>query len=957
MTSPDTAELGNPLPLDMGTPATETVLIIDDDSAMRSLLAQYVRELGLNVVEAENGLAGLARAREALPDVILLDLHMPLINGREILALLKKDPSLDSIPILVVSGSDENDLAAACIEGGADDYLSKPINPTLLHARLTSTLERMRMRRRENAHLRQIEDHALQLEQGISGTGPRERQPGMRRALDLTVRRDTEKHLAQMEGRYRGLLEAAPDAMVVVNPGGEIVLLNVQAEKQFGYRRDELVGQKVKNIIPEGFAERLVADGLRSTADALAQQIGTGIELTGRRKDGSEFPIEIMLSPLESAEGILVTAAIRNISVRKAAEKHLAQMEGRYRGLLEAAPDAMVVVNSGGEIVLLNVQAERQFGYRRDELVGQKVKNIIPEGFAERLIADALRSPADALAQQIGTGIELSGRRKDGSEFPIEIMLSPLASTEGILVTAAIRDISVRKSAERRLLESEEEYRLLFDSNPHPMWVFDIETLAFLAVNDAAVQLYGFSRDEFLGMTIKEIRPIEQVPPLLEYLETMPDSPSLPATQVKHRKKDGSLLEVAGASNRIEFHGRRARLVLANDVSEKKRLEAQLLQAQKLEAVGRLAGGVAHDFNNILGVIIGYGEMAQRQLDPEHPVRSRVDQMVKAAGRAAGLTRQLLAFSRKQVLHPRAIDLNAVVVDVDKMLGRLIGEDIDLALRPAPGLGTVEADPGQIEQIILNLAVNARDAMPEGGRLTIETANVDLDEDYAAAHPPLKPGRHVMLAVSDTGIGMDEETRLQIFEPFFTTKPEGQGTGLGLATVYGIVKQSGGYIWVYSEPGRGTTFKVYLPRLDERAEPIGAGAATVEAPRGQETILLVEDTAILQEVIRETLEERGYTVLLAANGEEALAVAGEREEQIHLLLTDVVMPKLGGVQLAKLLSASRPAIRVLYISGYTQGAISHDGVLGEGVMLLEKPFSGDQLARAVREALDRPGPT
>ena len=274
---------------------------------------------------------------------------------------------------------------------------------------------------------------------------------------DISVRKAAEKHLAQMEGRYRGLLEAAPDAMVVVNQGGEIVLLNVQAEKQFGYSRDELVGQKVKNIIPEGFAERLIADGTRRAAEALAQQIGTGIELIARRKNGSEFPIEIMLSPLESAEGILVTAAIRDISVRKEAEKHLAQMEGRYRGLLEAAPDAMVVVNQSGEIVLLNVQAEKQFGYRRDELLGQKVKNIIPEGFAERLIADALRSAEDALAQQIGTGIELTGRRKDGSEFPIEIMLSPLESAEGILVTAAIRDITTRKKAEAHLLHKVEE--------------------------------------------------------------------------------------------------------------------------------------------------------------------------------------------------------------------------------------------------------------------------------------------------------------------------------------------------------------------------------------------------------------------------------------------------------------------------------------------------------------------
>jgi PAS domain S-box-containing protein len=279
----------------------------------------------------------------------------------------------------------------------------------------------------------------------------------------------------ETEAKYRGLLEAAPDAMVVVNAGGEIVLLNVQAEKQFGYHRDELLGQQVKNIIPEGFAERLIADGTRTAADALAQQIGTGIELVGRRKDGSEFPLEIMLSPLESPEGIVVTAAIRNISVRKDAEKHLAQMEGRYRGLLEAAPDAMVVVNAVGEIVLLNLQAERQFGYRRDELVGQKVKNIIPEGFAERLIADDLRTAADALAQQIGTGIELSARRKDGSDFPIEIMLSPLESTEGILVTAAIRDITERKKSELHLVKTVGELKRSND---------ELQQFAYVASHD-----------------------------------------------------------------------------------------------------------------------------------------------------------------------------------------------------------------------------------------------------------------------------------------------------------------------------------------------------------------------------------------------------------------------------------------------------------------------------------------
>src|SRR6202521_5358302 len=332
------------------------------------------------------------------------------------------------------------------------------------------------------------------------------RSPSMAAIRNISVRKDAEKYLAQMEGRYRGLLEAAPDAMVVVNQGGEIVLLNVQAEKQFGYRRDELLGQKVTNIIPDGFAERLVADDLRSTEDALAQQIGTGIELTALRKDGSQFPIELMLSPLESADGTLVTAAIRNISVRKAADQHLAQMEGRYRGLLEAAPDAMVVVNQAGEIVLLNVQAEKQFGYRRDELIGQKVKNIIPEGFAERLLADGLRSVEDALAQQIGTGIELIARRKDGTEFPIEIMLSPLESAEGILVTAAIRDISVRKDAERHLAQMEGRYRGLLEAAPDAMVVVNQDGEIVL-LNLQAEKQFGYHRDELVGQQVKNIIP------------------------------------------------------------------------------------------------------------------------------------------------------------------------------------------------------------------------------------------------------------------------------------------------------------------------------------------------------------------------------------------------------------------------------------------------------------------
>src|SRR5438445_797546 len=418
------------------------------------------------------------------------------------------------------------------------------------------------------------------------------------------------------------------------------------------------------------------------------------------------------------------------------------------------------------------------------------------------------------------------------------------------------------------------------------------------------------------------------------------------------KRKDGrrltvqlSVRAVRDGSGGVEYYE-----TFVRDVTEQRRLEGQLLQAQKMEAVGRLAGGVAHDFNNLLTVILSYSDLLLEDLPPEIPDRADVAEIRKAAVAASSLTRQLLAFSRQQVLEPRVLDVNTVVASTEKLLTRLLGEDVSLTTTLAAALGAVKVDPGQLEQIIMNLAVNARDAMPRVGRLSIETANVEMDESYVHGHPLARPGHYVMLAVSDTGTGMDAATQARIFEPFFTTKEAGKGTGLGLATVYGIVRQSSGFIWVYSEPGHGTSFKIYLPRVDEPVSP--AGAAAPQVVGGSETVLVVEDVAAVRAVTRQMLERQGYCVLEAANGATALSLARQHQSAIHLLVTDVVMPEVSGRELADQLVQLRPDMKVLFMSGYTDDAVVRHGILQEGIAYLQKPFTPDTLARKVRAVLD-----
>src|SRR6202162_4873942 len=422
--------------------------------------------------------------------------------------------------------------------------------------------------------------------------------------------------------------------------------------------------------------------------------------------------------------------------------------------------------------------------------------------------------------------------------------------------------------------------------------------------------------------------------------------------RIRHKSGEWRVMESTASAVR-NSEGAVEKLIIVNrDITERKHLEQQLLLSQRLEAVGKLSGGVAHDFNNILGVIIGYSEALQQMMPADDPMREAVDEIEKAGRRAAALTQQLLAFSRKQVLEPKVLDLNSIVADVEKMLRRLIGEDLELEIVPASALGRVKADRGQIEQVILNLTVNARDAMPHGGKLKIETMNADLDENDARRLRYVIPGHYVMLQVSDTGTGMSAEVQSHIFEPFFTTKEQGKGTGLGLATVYGVVKQSGGYIWVYSEIDQGTTFKIYLPKISAKVEELAAVKTIPTPASGSETILFVEDEQSVRELVREYLSARGYSVLEASDGIQALDIAAAHPGAIQLLITDVVMPRLSGREIASQIATARRDLKVLYISGYTDDSIFRHGVLEGGMEFLQKPFNLRTLAQKIREILD-----
>jgi len=628
---------------------------------------------------------------------------------------------------------------------------------------------------------------------------------------DISVRKATEEHLAQIENKYRSLLEAAPDAMVVVNQAGDIVLLNLQAEKQFGYPRDELVGQKIEKLIPKGFAERLIADGSRTAPEALAQHMGTGIELSARRKDASEFPIEIMLSPVESACGVLVTAAIRNISVRKAAEKHLAQMENNYRRLLEAAPDAMVVVNQAGDIVLVNLQAEKQFGYHRDELLGQRVTNIIPNGFAERLISDETRTAAEALAQQIGTGIELTARRRDGSGFPIEIMLSPSEGAEGILVTAAIRDISARKAAEWHLAQIEGRYRGLLEAAPDSMVLVN-QSGEIVLLNLQAQRQFGYARDELIGQPVKGIIPEAFAERLIENALKSFQGPAgenrSVGVELSARRKDDSEFPVEIMLSPLESLDGMLVTMALRDITARKKAEAVLLLTvrelnRSNEELGQFAYLASHDLQEPLRMVASYTQLLAKrykgQLGPD--ADEFIAYAVDGANRMQRLIQDLLIYSRvgmKTGELKTASSEAALRQGMANLRGAIAESHAVVTHDPLPD---VLADEGELSQLFQNLVGNA---------IKYQSAGTPLVHISASANGLGK----WLFSVKDNGIGIESRYFAKIFGMFqrLHKREDFAGTGIGLAICKKIVERHGGTISVESTMGAGSTFRFALSK-------------------------------------------------------------------------------------------------------------------------------------------------
>jgi len=932
------------------------ILVVEDNDTTRKMVRLTLQAEGYEVLEAENGGSALRIVAEQTPALVLLDFGLPDMDGHEVGRRLRL--LAPTLPLIAVSGSQPNEDAAPPPE--FVETLLKPVEPSILIAAVQRHLGRVLTRAPDSSRKRVllVDDDPIQRKlaglalghAGFEVTGAEDGDAALRLATkskpDAVV---SDVLMPEMDGftlckalRKDAALASVPVVLMsahYLEPGDHELAAQCGASRYISRSHGfDAVVRAVLDVIDAPAAafvsvpdEDLQAEHLRRVAHQLALQTGMGVSLARR--------VSLQASALSVLEGLSDTLA-GQLDPENALDDTLAKCldatglsvgaillfdeNGPLKVKAHVGPkahlrweDHSMLLNSvsSGALVIPSVEA----GAQGDQLLG-----ALSAG-------SCLVVPIVAREEALGVLLLAS----NGSD---------LAGTEAESAVRAARSVSMQLGQAlalartfSKLGSAEQRYRALFENARDAIGVLDHEGVV-LEANQGWEALIGVPRAQIVGHHLSDFAP-----------GVWAEGASTRLISIQ--QPGGGMVQVEVSRTAVEVGGTSYVLLVGHDVSERLRLEEQLLQSQKMEAVGRLAGGIAHDFNNLLSVILSLGEILLADMQVGDPMRADIQQIHKAGERAAGLTKQLLAFSRQQVIEPKIIDLNEVLAGIDDMLRRLLGADVDFMALPAPHLGRVRADPGTIGQVIMNLVVNARDAMPTGGKLTLETANVVLDDAFARQHLGVKAGPHVMLAVTDSGTGMDKATVARIFEPFFTTKEQGKGTGLGLSTVYGIVQQSGGSVWVYSELGKGTSFKVYLPRVNDAVDEVHS----LESPPkllGAETILLAEDDDQVRAVACGILRRCGYTVIEARNAGEALMYSEGYGHVIHLLISDVVMPQISGPDLAKRLAIERPEMKVLYVSGYTDDSIVRHGVLAAHTSYLQKPITPGALASKVRELLD-----
>ena len=791
-----------------------------------------------------------------------------------------------------------------------------------------------------------------------------------------------EVHRAYLEQ----VVECAPEAISILDSEYRITRLNSEFTRIFGFGPEEALGQRIDSLIvpPDRSAETCWI------AELLVKGQKIVLETKRQRKDGTLLDVFISTAPIViDGKQVAMCVLYRDISEQKRAEAlHSALYRITQRTSTAENPQQFYSAVHGilGELMYARnfyiavydpVTQLLSFPYFEDENDSRPAARKLGKGLTEYVLrtGEPLLCTPDVFDSSVKRGeVELIGApsldwlgvplKAGNNTFGVVVVQSYSGNVRFgekekeilLFVSQQLASAIEYKRNEEALRRSEARYRSLVQSAVYGIYRCSLEG-RFFDVNPALIAMLGYdSPEEVLALDPKWnvfVDPGEQAKVMAEFQR----GARLDNVEVRWKRKDGSAITVRLSGQAVSNPGETAEVLelIAEDITERRVLENQFRQAQKMEAVGRLAGGVAHDFNNLLMVISGYAEVLLEQTRKGNPLYPKIEAIHQAADRATTLTRQLLAFSRKQLLELKVVDLNVIIEDMERLLRPLIGENIELETKLASDLGRTRADAGQIEQVIMNLVVNSKDAMPKGGRITIQTANARLNNEDRREYSYIQPGPYVVLSVSDTGEGMDKETQLRIFEPFFTTKEKGKGTGLGLSTVYGIIKQSGGYVLVESEPRQGTTFRIYLPRVEDALETTGPVGVSRSQANGSETVLLVEDEESVRQLVRETLESKGYKVLEADNGEAALQIVSNHSGKINMLITDVVMPGMSGRELSARLCAACPQIKVLYLSGYTEDAIVHEGVIDPDTAFLQKPFTLQMLSRKVREVLGERG--